>query len=225
MTDEPLDRIRRALHSGEGPPAPSPLPDLERGRLVDRALDGEDRISRFAARAASSGAEVHRVDSVDDLKATLQKILAGAASLAVASRGRLEERLGIGAGEVAPPSCTLLDAGGLDKEELFGIDAALTGVDLGIAETGSILLGTEEGAGHLVSLVAEIHVALVWPDQIEADLLDWTRNHAGAILISGPSKTADIEIKLVVGVHGPGQLHLIVVEYPLDGPAHSGPGA
>jgi len=201
------------------------LPDLETSRLIDRAPKGEDRITCFAERAASSDAEVHRVDSAEALKGALRKILDGATSLAVASRGRLEARLGIDAGEVVPPTCALLDAEDLEKEELFGIHAALTGVDLGIAETGSILLGAEEEAGRLVSLVAEVHVALVWPDQIEADLLDWPTGPPGAILISGPSKTADIEIKLVVGVHGPGQLHLIVVEYPQDRPAHGGPGA
>ena len=106
-------------------------------------------------------------------------------------------------------------------DDLFRIDAAITDVDLAVAETGSIVLGASEACRRMISLVPLIHIAVLRPDQIVADLIDWAGSlpvadaaaaPGGLTLISGPSKTADIEIKLVTGVHGPGELHLVVID-------------
>ena len=103
-------------------------------------------------------------------------------------------------------------------------DMGITGADYAIAETGSVALLARPGTSRLVSLVPPIHVALVLPGQIIEDLDDLLVLRRSAYysdgmdmgrylnLITGPSRTADIEQKLVVGAHGPKEAHLVLVE-------------
>ena len=97
------------------------------------------------------------------------------------------------------------------KETLFHqIQAGFTGSLAGVAETGGILLEPGPGEPRLLSLVPPIHIALLRAATIK-DSLWWAIRELGwgerippnALLISGPSKTADIEMNVVTGVHGP----------------------
>jgi L-lactate dehydrogenase complex protein LldG len=104
------------------------------------------------------------------------------------------------------------------KEDLFyGIDAAVTSSLGGIAETGSVILWPDAAEPRLMSLVPPVHFVLVEAAQIHATLDEamraqrWAeRMPTNALLISGPSKSADIEQTLAYGVHGPKALVLIV---------------
>ena len=104
------------------------------------------------------------------------------------------------------------------KEDLFyGIDAAVTSSLGGIAETGSVVLWPDSTEPRLMSLVPPIHFVLVEAARIHATLDEamrvqrWAeRMPTNALLISGPSKSADIEQTLAYGVHGPKELVVIV---------------
>jgi L-lactate dehydrogenase complex protein LldG len=99
------------------------------------------------------------------------------------------------------------------------VDVGLTGCDLAIAETGSVVLAAGPGKPREASLVVRTHVALVDPSQLVLDLNEalgriasW--NQASHInIISGPSRTADIEMTLTRGVHGPKKVILIVAPW------------
>ena len=210
------EKIEEALRSGPISSMRREGVDPESGRLVAGDLSTAERVSLFRERAESSGAEVHIVEDPGALMALFRELLPENATVAVACGGQLEERLGVSASGLVPSSCRLVDSRMLEMEDLFEVDVAVTDVDLGIAETGSIVVGPGAGYPRRLSLVAETHIALIGSDQIVSDLLDWTggpknREAGGITLITGPSKTADIELKLVVGVHGPARLHLIVV--------------
>ena len=108
------------------------------------------------------------------------------------------------------------------KSAAFSADIGITGADYAIAETGTIVLHPRSGLSRLVSLAPPTHIAVLRPAEI-LDSLDElfalerndhiSGNLAGSMnLISGPSKTADIEGTTVTGIHGPLEVHLIILE-------------
>jgi L-lactate dehydrogenase complex protein LldG len=105
------------------------------------------------------------------------------------------------------------------KDLLFGIDAAITSTHGGIAETGSLILWTTPDEPRLMSLIPPIHIAVLHADTIYNTFWEvvntekWnSRMPTNALLISGPSKTADIEQTLVYGVHGCKELVVLLIQ-------------
>lgn len=235
MNKDVLQQVRAALDAGplaerrldaaraeteRGDPA---RPRSSGGRLFPADLDEPALIALFTERAESSGARVHRAVDRAGLKAIIHEIVGDGAKLALATNAEGGDggQSAPAADDLVPDPCTIVPISDTAGDDLFRIDAAITDVDLAVAETGSIVLGASGACRRMISLVPLIHIALVRPDQIVADLIDWAGTlpaagddaaPGGLTLISGPSKTADIEIKLVTGVHGPGELHLVVVE-------------
>ncbi len=105
-----------------------------------------------------------------------------------------------------------------DDDTLFSVPAAVTGVAAAIAETGTLICDTGGGAVRGCTLIPPVHVAVVGRSQIVGDLFDWfmlVGPAASAVaninMITGPSKTADIEGILITGVHGPGRAHVVLI--------------
>ncbi len=109
------------------------------------------------------------------------------------------------------------------REEIVAAGMGVTGADYAVAETGSVVIMPRKGLSRLVSLVPPVHLALVRPQDVVETLtdlfllrrLEYHRNggEMGSYLnfITGPSRTADIESTLVVGVHGPKEVHLVLL--------------
>jgi L-lactate dehydrogenase complex protein LldF len=94
------------------------------------------------------------------------------------------------------------------------IKVGLTGCAAGIANTGTVLV-LDEGETLKASLLPETHIAILRTSQLVADLpeaLALTRNSRNAALITGPSRTADIEMTLTIGVHGPKEIIVFLVD-------------
>ncbi len=111
----------------------------------------------------------------------------------------------------------------LTNEELDGSDGVLTGCALGIAQTGTIVLDSGRAQGRRVlTLLPDYHLCVVREDQIVglvpeafAKLEDAVKVGGRAItFISGPSATSDIELNRVEGVHGPRNLHVVILTAP-----------
>ena len=105
------------------------------------------------------------------------------------------------------------------KEKLFTIDAGITTVAGAIADPGALILWPTDKEPRLMSLVPSIHIAVLEADSIHSSFLEamqagkWaTKMPTNVVLISGPSKTADIEMTLAFGVHGPRELIVLILE-------------
>ena len=101
----------------------------------------------------------------------------------------------------------------LSHEMDVSIAAGLTGGLAAVASTGSLVIPAGPGKPLTASLLPEIHIAVISASQIYADLDSVLKQPelqaaTSAVLISGPSRTADIEMTLTVGVHGPRQVHV-----------------
>ena len=102
--------------------------------------------------------------------------------------------------------------------ELERLQVGVTGAAGGIAESGTVVLVSGPGRPRLASLLPPIHVTLLAVSGIQASLPDLlTADPAIAdggsnlVLITGPSRTADIEMTLTRGVHGPGHVHVVLL--------------
>lgn len=98
-----------------------------------------------------------------------------------------------------------------------GVKVGLTGALAAVAESGTILESSGEGKPQTASLLPEIHVVILQAEAIYSSLnqvlsLTEIKDMSSAVLISGPSRTADIEMTLTIGVHGPGQVHVVCVD-------------
>ncbi len=96
------------------------------------------------------------------------------------------------------------------------VRVGVTGVLAGIADTGSLVLVGGEGRPLTASLLPEIHIAILRVSDILPTLSDVMgrqeiRTASNAVIITGPSRTADIEMTLTIGVHGPKELHVFLI--------------
>lgn len=106
------------------------------------------------------------------------------------------------------------------KTALFeNVEASITGTIGGIAATGSLVLWPDRHEPRLMSLVPPVHIALLKASEIHDNLYDlmtaqrWaTGLPTNALLVSGPSKTADIEQVLAYGAHGPKELIVVILD-------------
>jgi L-lactate dehydrogenase complex protein LldG len=102
-----------------------------------------------------------------------------------------------------------------------GAQVGLTGADAAIAATGTLAFSTGPGKGRIPTVLAPVHLAVIEAAQIIPRLEDWVarqraaglegiRRAANICLISGPSRTGDIEMELILGVHGPREVIVII---------------
>lgn len=105
---------------------------------------------------------------------------------------------------------------GAPQENPWKAEIGVTLADQAVAETGSVLISAGDGRRRLASLAPPIHAVLVEHDAIVASLDECilNLNPANSVLITGPSKTADIEGVMVMGAHGPKRLWIIRLPNP-----------
>lgn len=196
----------------------------ERAPWLDRPLPGaahglethELRVERFVEALERVGGQVRRVRGEPQARSALAALLEelGATEVAL-SDDALVRRLA----SDLPAGVSAFD-GWSDRQRLFACDAGLSAAQWGIAESGTLVLESAAERHRLVSLVPPVHVAVLLGSTILPGLgdaleaLDGAAASRAVTLITGPSRTADIELELVVGVHGPRALHVVVLEEP-----------
>jgi L-lactate dehydrogenase complex protein LldG len=109
----------------------------------------------------------------------------------------------------------------ITTNDLAGCDAAITGCEFLVARTGSIVMSTAQESGRTTSVYAPIHICVAYTKQVVTDMKDalvgakqkYGNNLPSLITFAtGPSRTADIEKTLVVGVHGPKEVYVFLIE-------------
>jgi L-lactate dehydrogenase complex protein LldG len=221
-----LDDIRRALgRSQTAKPAP-----LE--AFVESAFEEsrEERTARFISEVTQVGALVYRAGSKEAVADHIAQICAATTNSEVALSGSaLLPQLHLSA-QLAARQLSVIEATDFSPAEkatliarLANCGAGVTTVDYAIAETGTLVVSSDEEQALLVSVLPVIHIALLQPQQILATLADAVQALASqrmlrgepcrsATFITGPSRTSDVELTLSIGVHGPKELHLIILD-------------
>ncbi|NOZ48641.1 MAG: hypothetical protein GXP37_01175 [Chloroflexi bacterium] len=217
-----LSRIRHALADAYLPDAaatipPPPSPPPFAAALIDvfeQALIAvQGQVTRVENQEAARDWLVNEFQ-----KQGVQKILGwNFTQLPVANLAASLQALGI---ELIPARLSTATRQA-DLAALADIPVGLTGADAGLARTGSIVLYASNEQGRLASLLPEVHYALLPADRIYADLAAWlavpgvgerARHSSNTVIITGPSRSADIAQTLTLGAHGPKRLHVLLIE-------------
>lgn len=211
-----LERVRRALGRTEGLSSAPVPPALD--EPITRLVYSDIGLGElFARRAKESKTEVELV-SVEELPRRLIDCLNAASvhriALPVSPFLRqldVQRHLNLAGFEVGRWDR-------LSADEVFDFDCGVTDVYCAVAETGSLVMRADPDHGRVLSLAAPVHVAIVQPKDLVPDLVDLFEKlqregtGSGITLISGPSKTSDIETTLVTGVHGPMRVIVFVLQ-------------
>ncbi len=200
--------------------------------IANSAANSADLTDRMAEAASTIGWKVHRVANPEDAADVVANICEqkGAKSVLRSTHDVLSEINVDAAVTSTGANLSVTEHSGDNDETMisesksaaFATDIGITGVDYAIAETGTVVLHPRSGLSRLVSLAPPTHIAVLRPTDI-LDSLDelfamerndhMSGNLAGSMnLISGPSKTADIEGTTVTGIHGPLEVHLVILE-------------
>ena len=209
----PLDEAARAALDRR---LASPEPNLVPARA---ALPQDERVALFVAMAEAVSATVDRVSGPGDVPAAVADYLAG---------------------QNLPPSLVMapdpaLDAYPWGERPLLAIrrgraeeadQVAVTGAVMGFAETGTLMMASGPDHPSTLNFLPETHVVVLPASRIKgayeegwAHLRTEGEDDAGFMprtvnLVTGPSRTGDIEQTIALGAHGPRRLHIVIVEDP-----------
>lgn len=204
-----LSKVRSSLGRSAGqqpPPPPPPLLSIPTVRI-------ETRIEQFCTALEKLNGKTCRAKSKHDAREYVSKLLAGRP--AIASNAPLLAECGI-------TSIPGVETGFTDRRELrercATYPVGITSATFGLAETGTLVMFSSTEEARLVSLLPPLHVAILPRERLLTGLDELftlvpepAEKTSGMVFITGPSRTADIEQFLVRGVHGPGEIHVVIV--------------
>ncbi len=218
-----VDRARRLLSISKGishapaTPTPGPLPEVE----------VPDPAARFCEEFEAAGGRAHRPESMEAARGIVLELFRRfsdrpavmSEGLTLAAANWLRED----GAEILP----LSQAGDDCRGEISKAGLGITGCDWAIAETGTVILTSGPHRPRLYSLLPEVHLVLVPEERIVPhlsaasplirDALAGSGESPSCVsLITGPSRSADIGLTIVTGVHGPCEIHAILVPEKLN---------
>ncbi len=234
-----LERVRKALGraAGNSSPFPEYPANPEALRDVMPPIVPDKLLPKFEEELEKVGGVGYRAATQEALEEILRRILSGShVSKVVLSRNPLLAGLGlaeklrawgtsVAVWEEADSSTGSDEAAAKGfRTASFNAQAGITGVDFALAETGSLIVTSQTEGSQLSSLAPPVHVALYRRSQLFGSLDEVLERLALAeqaekpasgrsiVFITGTSRTADIEQILIHGVHGPREVHAILVE-------------
>jgi len=209
MKDTILHRVRTALARSAGA-APDAAPDA---RIRIPEYQPERLVEMFSVALAALTGKTYEVGSPAAARGKIEELISG--KTAVASPSPLLRDWGITG--LPGVRSGFADARAL-REAAAAADFGITVAEYGLAETGTLVMMASAEESRLVSLLPPVHIAILQRERLLTGLDEFYARfplpgeHTSAtVFITGPSRTADIEMLLVRGVHGPGAIHVIVV--------------
>jgi L-lactate dehydrogenase complex protein LldG len=207
--DEILDGIRIALDRRPGQPAP-PVPPTARvpARVPGNA---DDEITMLLDEIGKLGGRTRRLE-MDDFQDALVELIQ-VETIRKATLWQTSELQALGVSEMLAGLGVEIVSSQAGRDALARCDLGVTGVDMALPETGTLVLRASPQKPRAVSLLPRVHLALVRPANLRADLaavLREMRADPHSVFITGPSRTADIELTVTIGVHGPQVLYVWV---------------
>lgn len=185
-----LSRARAALHRQAGDPVPPPPP------VLLREAPAKGLVEQFTKALEALAGKVVLVKTREEAQIAVERALNGRSFVASPQMG----------------------GAGFSREACAATEVGITAADYALADTGSLVIFTESNESRLLSLLPPCHIAVIESSRIVPSLDDIFRlrplpgaESSAMIVITGPSRTADIEMRLVRGVHGPGEIHVIII--------------
>lgn len=216
-----LDRVRQAVKEGNKAGLSPALPD--RGGIAYQG-GGEDPAATFKAACEAAGCFVYLPATVAEARTKIVDLVRQQpAGPTLLGSGPALDLLHLKKHLEQSGRDVILVAGLTEAEfrdRTFAAVVGISGVAHLIAETGSLVVRSDTEEPRSLSLLPPVHIVMASRTQILGDLFDLFPIAAGGagsilpscqVLITGPSKTGDIELKLVTGVHGPGEVHVFVL--------------
>jgi L-lactate dehydrogenase complex protein LldG len=205
VTNPVIESVRRSLARAAGTPA-DPRPAIHASRRpetaeaeIERFLGEIKKLSGVGAQLSASGIESSLKNLVTEhnvRKATLW-------NTAFLKQLNIEDHLhNLGVDLVSPNA---------DKHEVAKCDLGITEADFILPETGTLVLRSSTEKPRAVSLLPRVHLAIVTPSALRADMHEVfaeAKDSPYLVFITGPSRTADIELTVTLGVHGPKNLYV-----------------
>ena len=201
-----LSRIKQSKLSAKLPNAKPGLPE----RIAYPSLNEEEILSRFIEELKALEVDSYIESSPENVRRRIKSFIHGKSILSWDAH------------------CLPYDTGAiLEKEKVFyesdeikiqaQAEIGLTGCDAAIAETGSLVFIHKKGQPRTASLLPFVHIAVVKKSAIYPSMGEFYAKNgkevAGAPcinIVTGPSRTADIELTLTLGVHGPGKVIVVI---------------
>lgn len=220
--EQVLNQIRLSLRSAHLPSARASVPPRAAAGQGDRA----EMVASFQRELEPLGGKSYvTTNDAETIEVVLNLLREGGqeiltwddADLPVSGLGQALRDNGYTSLDVRVPE----DAAGRKTKlaELERASAGITGALAGLADTGSLALVTQPTQARLVSLLPPLHVALLPVSRLYPTMAaffaahpDVTQQGSNLIFVTGPSRTADIELTLTRGVHGPKFVHVILLD-------------
>ena len=216
-----MQHVRQAVVDGNRAGTAPPLPER---RGLGYQGGGDDLVARFCAELTNAGGCPHVASDSETAWHIIREIIESkAARKIVMGRGGMIDAIGL-AGRCREDldhqalEVTTIDLlhGPESREVFFGADVGISNVEHLVAETGSVVMATSPADPRSLSLLPPVHIAIAGQSQLLPDLFDLfdlfsPLTSPGKLppscltLITGPSKTGDIELRLVTGVRGQGR--------------------
>jgi L-lactate utilization protein LutC len=200
--DHILHKVRTAIgrSAGQKPAQPPPL------RLRPPACENIE--AKFLSAVQGVSGKTLHAESKDAARAYAETLSAG--KKIVVSRSQYLKQCGLNPSEYA------------NREELREMcataDLGITSADYALADTGTLVMLASAEEARMISLLPPVHLAILPKERILTGLDEFfslvrlpAERSSSVVFITGVSRTADIEMILVRGVHGPGEIHVVVV--------------